>query len=80
MSSLHSFWCLGRMLGSVKAGSALARRHDVTLSAGVAGLAAGQTADDLLRRADQALYAAKAEGRDMVMRYADDMSSGAGVA
>lgn len=69
-----------RMLGAVKADSALARRHDVTLSAGVAGLAAGQTADDLLRRADQALYAAKAEGRDMVMRYADGMSSGAGVA
>ncbi len=36
----------------------------VTLSAGVACWSPGQSSDDLLRHADQALYRAKAEGRD----------------
>ena len=62
-----------RMLAAVSVDSSLARRHGVTLSAGVAGLAAGQTADDLLRCADQALYGAKDAGRDQVVSYESDM-------
>ena len=62
-----------RMLASVSAKS-MAQRHGVTLSAGVAGLTVGETADDLLRCADQALYRAKDEGRDRVLSYEQDMS------
>jgi diguanylate cyclase (GGDEF)-like protein len=40
----------------------------VTISAGVAALAKGELAESLLHRADQALYAAKAGGRNCVMR------------
>ena len=68
-----------RMLVAIGADSSLARRHGVTLSAGVAGLAAGQTADDLLRCADQALYGAKDEGRNQVVSYESDMPSRAGL-
>jgi len=38
----------------------------VTVSIGVAALLPGESADDLLRRADDALYAAKNAGRDQV--------------
>ena len=38
----------------------------VTISAGVATLAAGETADSFLARADRALYAAKAQGRNRI--------------
>jgi len=38
----------------------------VTISAGVATLAAGETADTFLARADRALYAAKAQGRNRI--------------
>lgn len=38
----------------------------MTLSVGVAQLLPGMGADSLLRAADQALYRAKAEGRDTV--------------
>jgi diguanylate cyclase (GGDEF)-like protein len=62
-----------RMLAAISVDSSLARRHGVTLSAGVAGLTAGQTADDLLRCADQALYGAKDDGRDQVVSYEPDM-------
>ena len=62
-----------RMLEAVRAGTPLARRHGVTLSAGVAGLLAGQSADTLLRCADQALYAAKDAGRNRVVSYEPDM-------
>ena len=39
----------------------------VTISAGVATVISGQDADDLLRRADSALYRAKDDGRDRVV-------------
>jgi diguanylate cyclase (GGDEF)-like protein len=63
-----------RMLASVE-GKSLPQRHGVTLSAGVAGLTVGQTADDLLRCADQALYRAKDEGRNQVISYEEDMTA-----
>jgi len=69
----HAALVAQRMLAAVSADSSLARRHGVTLSAGVAGLVAGQTADDLLRYADQALYGAKDEGRNQVVSYEPDM-------
>ncbi len=62
-----------RMLASV-GGKSMAQRHGVTLSAGVAGLTVGQTADDLLRCADQALYRAKDGGRNRVISYEEDMA------
>jgi diguanylate cyclase (GGDEF)-like protein len=62
-----------RMLASVSTKS-MPQRHGVTLSAGVAGLTVGQTADDLLRCADQALYRAKDEGRNRVVSYEQDMT------
>ncbi|MDQ3676838.1 MAG: sensor domain-containing diguanylate cyclase [Actinomycetota bacterium] len=62
-----------RMLASV-AGGSMAQRHGVTLSAGVAGLTVGQTADDLLRCADQALYRAKDDGRNQVVSYEEHVA------
>jgi len=62
-----------RMLAAIGDDSSLARRLGVTLSAGVAGLVAGQSADDLLRCADQALYGAKDRGRNQVVSYEPDM-------
>jgi diguanylate cyclase (GGDEF)-like protein len=45
-----------------------AGRATCTISAGVAGIgAANQTLEQLIRQADQALYAAKAQGRNRVM-------------
>lgn len=46
---------------------------NVTVSAGVASLdpAVNDTAQELLRRADQALYQAKADGRDRVLAYSE---------
>lgn len=68
-----------RMLDVVGAATPLARRHNVTLSAGVAGLLAGQSADALLRCADQALYAAKDGGRNQVVSYEPDMPERVGI-
>ncbi|HSG23190.1 MAG TPA: sensor domain-containing diguanylate cyclase, partial [Azonexus sp.] len=47
----------------------------VTVSIGVADLTTGAP-DDLLRRADTALYAAKNSGRNRVMRWSDDLDTG----
>lgn len=47
----------------------------VTLSCGVAAMDAGDDADSLLKRADDALYAAKAGGRNLVMLGAPAASS-----
>ena len=52
-----------RLLGAVRSSEALAHR-DVTVSGGVAAWASGELPDDLLRRADAALYAAKRDGGD----------------
>jgi len=41
----------------------------LTISLGVCDLDEGETATELVRLADEALYAAKAEGRNRVMRY-----------
>ncbi|MDX6688526.1 MAG: hypothetical protein QOF86_4654 [Baekduia sp.] len=56
-----------RMLAAIEEDDSLTTRHGVTLSIGVAGLAEGGTAEDLLRRADQALYRAKDGGRNQVV-------------
>jgi diguanylate cyclase (GGDEF)-like protein len=55
----------GRIAAGLRAGPTGA--SGVTLSAGVAALAVGEDADGLLRRADRALYRAKAEGRDRIV-------------
>jgi diguanylate cyclase (GGDEF)-like protein len=44
----------------------------VTFSAGVAQLSPGDSPDDLLRHADEALYRAKAAGRDRIVIAADE--------
>jgi diguanylate cyclase (GGDEF)-like protein len=51
----------------------------ITISAGVAELAKGESIDSLLRRADKALYAAKAAGRNRICEAAatTDASPGA---
>lgn len=40
-----------------------------TMSLGVAGFVSGETPDDLVKKADSALYKAKNEGRNRVVRY-----------
>jgi two-component system cell cycle response regulator len=44
-----------------------ARSLDVTISVGIASLATGDAAADVLKRADQALYRAKRDGRNRVV-------------
>lgn len=49
-------------------------RVDVRASIGVSGMADAAAAGELLRQADNALYAAKSEGRDMLCHYSPRMS------
>ncbi len=58
-----------RMLAEIAKDASFSHRHGVTLSIGVAGLSPAGTADELLRRADQALYRAKDGGRNQVIGY-----------
>ena len=44
--------------------------HRITVSIGVAELEGGESGESMIKRADEALYEAKAEGRDRVVRYA----------
>jgi diguanylate cyclase (GGDEF)-like protein len=52
-----------RVRRTIEAGGA---NPSVTVSIGVAEFAEGETAETILRRADEALYAAKADGRNML--------------
>ena len=54
-----------RVLAAVRESAGLRREH-VTVSGGVAAWTPDDAADDLLRRADEALYAAKRGGGDAV--------------
>ena len=54
-----------RLLAGVRVSAALEKRA-VTVSAGVVQWSPDELPDDLLRRADEALYAAKREGGDVV--------------
>ncbi|MEA2149258.1 MAG: diguanylate cyclase, partial [Solirubrobacteraceae bacterium] len=65
-----------RMLAAIDEDASLSQRHGVTLSIGVAGLSRGGTADDLLRRADQALYRAKNSGRNQVVAAEHTLAPG----
>jgi diguanylate cyclase (GGDEF)-like protein len=47
----------------------------ITVSAGLARLAAGESGADMVRRADEALYAAKREGRDRLVDSTAALSS-----
>ncbi len=65
-----------RVLAAVRSSEALAQRA-VTVSAGVAAWAPDELPDDLLRRADEALYAAKRGGGDDVAAGDDAVAGGA---
>ena len=56
----------------------VAQRLEVTISIGAADFLPGDTVDELLHRADQALYRAKARGRDRVAHQASPNASALG--
>jgi diguanylate cyclase (GGDEF)-like protein len=69
-----------RVANRIRNGLAAQRRHDPlpTVSAGVAMAPAdGELAEQLLHKADVALYAAKEQGKDRVVAYAPDASDAA---
>ncbi len=71
-ASLTDGQVVAERLRSALAGKRLRNRRTgddfgrVTLSLGVADYSPGDTAEDIVRRADQALYRAKREGRNRV--------------
>ena len=64
-----------RVLGAVRSSVPL-RRRGVTASVGVAVWKEGELADDLLRRADDALYGAKRAGGDGLAAHGDALPRG----
>ena len=59
-----------RLRNAIESGSGADGLPGVTTSVGLAGWRAGDDADDLLARADKALYQAKSSGRNQVRRAA----------
>lgn len=57
---------IGRLTNSIKS-NVLLKKYDVTCSIGSAALRAKDTPESLFQRADEALYAAKRQGRDCVV-------------
>jgi PleD family two-component response regulator len=60
---------LDRLRARVREQTAAACREPVTISFGVHETAPGESATDIIRRTDNALYAAKAAGRDLVRAW-----------
>jgi len=76
-STAEALDALSRLRKSVPtAHNAVGQPVSYTFSAGVASLARGETFENLVQRADQALYTAKREGRDRVCRAAPERLPG----
>ncbi|MEW5974036.1 MAG: diguanylate cyclase [Pseudomonadota bacterium] len=65
-TSLEHAADMAEHLRAMVAGSHVLEDTPVTISAGVASLGLGDTLDDLVHAADQALYRAKTHGRNRV--------------
>ncbi len=64
-----------KVLGAVASETFFGRIGSVTCSAGAASLAPGALADELVKRADQALFDAKRSGRNTFRQYYDALAS-----